>query len=86
MSCTYPISTLRTGYCPLLNSYLSRIRINVDKLCPKCEVAPHDVHQIFNCSKDTTDMKVIELWEKPVEVANRLYLLSYFPTRPHCAE
>ena len=60
---------LRTEYCPLLNFYLSRICNNVDNRCPKCDVAPHDVNHIFNCSKNTTDLQLIDLWERPVEVA-----------------
>ena len=48
------LAQLRTGYCPLLNSYLSRICDNVYNLSPKC-----DVNHIFNCSKNTTDLKVV---------------------------
>ena len=42
------LAQLRTGYCPLLNSYLSRIFDNVDNRCRKCDVAPHDVNHIVN--------------------------------------
>ena len=41
------LAQLRTGYCPLLNSYLSRICENVDNRCPKCDIAPHDVNHIL---------------------------------------
>ena len=63
------LAQLRIRYCPLLNSYLSRICNNVDNRCPKFDLAPHDVNHIFNCSKNTTDLKLIDLWERPVEVA-----------------
>ena len=69
------IAQLRTGYCPLLNSYLSRIFNNLDKSCPKCDVAPHGLNQIFNCCKKTTDLQLIDQWERPVEVAKWLDLI-----------
>ena len=69
------LAQLRTGYFPLLNSYFIRICDNVDKRCPKCDVAPHDVNQIFNCSKNTMDLKLIDLWKRPVEVAKWLDLI-----------
>ena len=52
---------LSIGYCPLLNSYLSRICNNCDNRHPECEVATHDVNRIFNCIKNTTDLKVVDL-------------------------
>ena len=70
------LAQLRTGYCPQLNSYLIRIFDNVDNRCPKCDVPPHDVNHIFNCSKNTTDLKLINLWERPVEVAKWLNLTT----------
>ena len=60
------IVQLRTGCCPLLNSYLSRICYNVDNRYPNCEVALHDVNHIFNCSINTTDLKVIDQRKRPV--------------------
>ena len=39
-------TTVNTGYCPLLNSYLCRFSNNVDNSCPKCELAPHEVNHI----------------------------------------
>ena len=41
------LAELRTGYCPLLSSYLSRICNNVDNRCSKCDLAPHDVNHIL---------------------------------------
>ena len=63
------LAQLRTGYCPLLNSYLTRICDNVYNRCPKCYVAPHEANYSFNCSKNSTDLKAIDLWERRVEVA-----------------
>ena len=58
----------------MLHSYSSRICIKVDNRCSDCEVAPHDVNHVLHCSKNNTDMKVIELWKRPVEAANWLDL------------
>ena len=66
------LARLRTGYCPLLNSYLSGICDNIDYRCIKCDVAPRDVNHFLNCNKNTKDLKVIDLWERTVEVAKWL--------------
>ena len=44
------IAQPRTGFCPLLDSYLRKICDNGDNRCPKCDAAPHDVNHISNCS------------------------------------
>ena len=62
----FRLAQLRTGYCLLLKCYLRRISNNIDNCCPKCEVAPHDENQLFNCSKNTTRLKVLELCERLV--------------------
>ena len=72
------LAQLRIGYCPLLKFYLSRIWDNVDNRCPKCDVAPHEVNHIFKCSKNTTNLKLIDQWERPVEVAKWLNLITSF--------
>ena len=54
---------LRTGYGPVLNSYLIGICSNVYNGCPNCEVARMTKH-IFNCSKNTSDLKVTHLCER----------------------
>ena len=35
----------------------------------------HDENHIFNCSKNTTDLNLNDLWERPVEVAKWLGLI-----------
>ena len=69
------LAQLTTGWCSLLSFCLINICKNVDNRCPKCDVATHDVNHIFNCTKNTTDLKLIELWERPVEVAKWLDLI-----------
>ena len=48
--------------------------------CPKCGVALREVNHIFNSSKNSTDLKLIDLWERPLEVAKWLDLI---PLAPH---
>ena len=74
-NCMYPTSATENWILSLLNSYLSRICNNVDNRCPKCDVAPHDVNHIFNCGENTMDLKFIDLWERPVQVAKWLDLI-----------
>ena len=66
------LAQLKSGYYLLLNSYLSRICDNVDNRCTKCDVTSHDVNPNLNCSKNTTDLKLIDLRERPAEVAKWL--------------
>ena len=69
------LAHLTTGWCSLLSFCLISFCKNVDSRCPKCDVAPLDVNHIFNCSKIATDLKLIELWKRPVEVAKWLDLI-----------
>ena len=71
---------LRTGYCTLLDSYLGSICGNVDNSCPKCDVAPHAVNHIFNWGNITTDLKLIDLWEEPIEAGK---WLDFIPSVLH---
>ena len=68
------LARLRSGYSRLLNSYLSRIDPTIANMCPLCQETPHDTHHIFNCSKNQTDLTVINLWTKPKLVAHFLKL------------
>ena len=72
------LAKLRTGYFSLQNYYLNRIFNHVDNCFPKCEVAQHEVNHIFNLRTNTTDLKVIDLWEKSKKVANWPDLIPSF--------
>lgn len=68
------LAQLRSGWCKILNSYISRIDNTVQDICPDCGSTPHDVEHLFNCSRNPTTLKPIDLWKKPREVANFLKL------------
>ena len=70
------LSQLRSGYSSMLNSYLSRIRNDVQDICPDCQLEPHTSKHLFNCVAKPTDLKVRDLWTKPVEAARFLGLLD----------
>lgn len=55
--------------------YQSRINNNVVNSCPSCGTSPHDAGHIFSCRNNPTDLEVIDLWLRPVEVANFLGLI-----------
>ena len=73
------LAQLRTGYSTLLNSYRSRISPEVKDSCPDCGRGPHDLHHLFNCEKNPTDLEILDLWLKPKEVAEWLGLTE--PTK-----
>ena len=68
------LSRLRSGYSRLLNSYLSRIDPEIQDRCPKCQSSPHDVHHLFACDRNPTDLEVTDLWTRPHLVAEFLQL------------
>ena len=65
---------LRSGYSSHLNSYLSRIRENVQNICPNCNQTPHDTRHLLNCPARPTRLTTRSLWENPVETAEFLEL------------
>jgi hypothetical protein len=70
------LAQLRSGYSKYLNSYLSRIDPQIHDICPKCKLGPHDTNHLFNCTSSPTQLEVVDLWKKPVEVAIFLELLT----------
>ena len=69
------LAELRTGFCPLLNSHLIRFCDNVDNRCPNFDLGPYDINHFFNYSKNTKELKMINSWERPVEIAKMLDLI-----------
>lgn len=53
---------LSSGFSKLLNSYMSRIGLNVEDKCPLCNTTPHDTHHLFNCPTNTTTLNLTSLW------------------------
>ena len=66
------LARLRSGFCRTLQSYMARIDINESEKCPLCDNIPHDVEHLFNCPKNPTQLTPIDLWKRPLEVANFL--------------
>ena len=66
------LSRLRSGYSRNLNSYLSRINPEVQDVCPRCGVSPHNTNHLFNCSMNPTQLQTIDLWTRPYHAANFL--------------
>ena len=68
------LAQLRSGYSPFLNSYLHRINRSDTDQCPNCSNAVHTTEHLFNCNSKPTDLRPIDLWKKPKEVAQFLEL------------
>ena len=74
-STTTTLAQLRSGYCPLLTSYRSRLDPSVKNECPLCESQPHDTAHLFSCPQRPTTLEATSLWENPIEVAQFLNLI-----------
>ena len=68
------LSQLRSGFSSILNDYKHRIDENIDNICPKCHLTPHDTNHLFNCPSDPTTLRPIDLWKKPARTADFLKL------------
>ena len=69
------LAQLRSGYCPLLTSYMSRLDPSVKNECPLCESQPHDTAHFFSCPQRPTTLEATSLWENPIEAAQFLNLI-----------
>ena len=69
------LAQLRSGYCPLLTSYMSRLDPSVKNECPLCESQPHDTAHLFSCPQRPTAQEATSLWEDPIEAAQFLNLI-----------
>ena len=68
------LTRLRSGYCRTLNSYMSRIKEEVQDVCPRCDASPHNTLHLFNCLANPTVLDVTSLWTHPREAAIFLQL------------
>ena len=76
------LSQLRSGYCSRLNSYRHRIDISATDLCPECQIAPHTVQHLFDCQRHPTNLTILDLWRRPLEVAALLSRMDAFVELP----
>ncbi|KAI5716048.1 hypothetical protein M8J77_026544 [Diaphorina citri] len=68
------LAQLRSGYSRILNSYMNRLDSNIEDRCPQCRGSPHNTLHLFNCPSKPTQMTPIDMWLKPIEVAEHLGL------------
>ena len=47
-----------------------------------CGVAPHDVAHLFDCAAAPTDLAIVDLWTKPMDVVVFLSSLPSFSSLP----
>ena len=64
----------RSGFRPLLTSYMSRLDPSVKNECPLCESQPHDTAHFFSCPHRPTALEATSLWENSIEAAQFLNL------------
>ena len=60
------LAQLRSGYCPLLTSYMSRLDPSVKNECPLCESQSHDTARLFSCPQRPTTLEATSLWENAI--------------------
>ena len=68
------LARLRSGYSPLVNSYLHCLDENVSESCPDCPNPLQDVSHLFSCPANPTTLSPKDLWLRPMEVAAFLRL------------
>jgi hypothetical protein len=68
------LAQLRSGFSWKLNYYRNRIDPEIPDTCPLCSNSPHDVHHLFNCPANPTNLTPLDLWKKPREAAHFLQL------------
>ena len=63
------LAQLRARKCPLLQTYMFNIRAAEVPSCPLCGHMEHDTAHLFNCSELPTELVPLDLWLRPVQVA-----------------
>ena len=64
------LAQLRSGYCPLLNSYLCRIDKEIQNSCIICNKEDHTLKHLFECPNNPASLKIRDLWNNPNEAMN----------------
>ena len=68
------LAQLRSGFSSHLNSYLCRIREDIQDICPDCGESGHTTAHLFNCSSKPTSLSPLSLWKQPKDAAQFLGL------------
>jgi len=68
------LAQLRDDKSPFLFSYLNKIdpQNHPSSLCPLCKADIHDTKHLFSCIHIKTHLKLLDLWNEPVAVAELL--------------
>lgn len=72
------LAQLRSGYSPMLNSYMNKIDPTTPNSCPDCNNSPHDTVHLFTCPVKN-QQPVDTLWTDPVSAARHLGLDTGVP-------
>ena len=76
------LSQLRGGCCSSLMDYQNLLDRSVDDLCPECRVVTHSSSHLFSCTAAPTNLSIIDLWNRPRDVAEHLSTLQSFSHLP----
>ncbi|MEL7523123.1 MAG: hypothetical protein AAGJ80_16170, partial [Cyanobacteria bacterium J06553_1] len=66
------LAQLRAQKCPMLQEYLHSIGAAEDPRCPLCGHDGHNTAHLFSCPEVQTELMPIDLWYRPVLVAELL--------------
>ena len=66
------LAQLRAVKSPILKDYLHHIGAEEDPNCPLCGQERHTTAHLFRCTRIPTDLAPIDLWRRPVLVAELL--------------
>ena len=66
------LAQLRAQKSPMLKEYLHNIGKEDDPMCPLCRQTAHNTSHIFQCESVPTDLTPVDLWRRPVRVAELL--------------
>ena len=63
------LAQVRCGHSPILGVFMARIKKPPDKSrhCSHCKTANHDAIHLFTCPLFPTQLKPVDLWNKPAE-------------------
>ena len=62
------LAQLRSGYCKLIGSYMSRIKKDASRnVCADCGKTSHDVKHLFACLPHPMTLIPSDLWSKPMD-------------------
>ena len=82
------LAQLRSGFSSAMGDYLFKVHRRTSPVCPECsgdentEQFDHTVRHLFSCQTHPTDLRPVDLWDRPCEVANFISTLPSFSHLP----